>query len=58
MSEFFFMDGHAAYVWGSVGMCVFALWLEMMVLRHRRRSLSLRFQRGQLDDDAAWETLP
>jgi heme exporter protein D len=37
MTEFFAMGGHAWYVWGSYGVTLFALLLEVILLRNRAR---------------------
>eukprot|EP01036_Dinobryon_divergens_P014548 gene14548-19666_t len=31
------MGGHALYVWGSIGMCIAAVLVEVLLLDHRRR---------------------
>jgi len=38
MSEFFAMGGYARYVWGSYGMTLLLLLLEVILLRNRGRS--------------------
>ena len=37
MSEFFAMGGYAWYVWGSYGVTLLALLLEIVTLRKRAR---------------------
>ena len=51
MSEFFAMGGYGWYVWMSYGACAFAVVVEAIALRgRRRRALAL----ARLDDaDAA-----
>ena len=38
-ADFWAMGGHALYVWGSIGMCIAAVLVEMLLLDHRRREL-------------------
>jgi len=42
MSEFFAMGGYGLYVWGSYGVTAIALVAEIILLRHRRRTLLRR----------------
>ena len=50
-SDFFAMGGYALYVWGSFGMCFFAVALELLILRrHRRRTMRLLALRVAMDD--------
>jgi len=37
MSDFFAMGGYAWYVWGSYGMTLLALLVEVILLRNRAR---------------------
>ncbi|MCG9052198.1 heme exporter protein CcmD [Laribacter hongkongensis] len=56
-SDFFAMGGYALYVWGSFGMCFFAVALELLILRrHRRRTMRQLALRVAMDDagDQAW----
>jgi heme exporter protein D len=39
VSEFLWMGGYAAYVWGSVAACAIAMAVEVGALRRRRRAL-------------------
>ncbi|MDR2877960.1 MAG: heme exporter protein CcmD [Chromatiales bacterium] len=45
MAEFFAMGGYAFYVWGSFGVTVLALVVEVLLLRRRRRTLLRRASR-------------
>jgi heme exporter protein D len=45
-AEFFAMGGYALYVWGSFGVCVFAVAMEPFLL-NRRRSDILKTLRQQ-----------
>ena len=38
-AEFFAMDGRAFYVWGSFGVALLLMAVEVLVLRRRRRAL-------------------
>ena len=38
-ADFWAMGGHGLYVWGSIGMCIAAVWVEVLLLDHRRREL-------------------
>ena len=38
LADFVHMGGYALYVWGSVGLCVFALVAEQALLQRRTRS--------------------
>ena len=38
-SQFFAMGGYGLYVWGSLGMCVLVLLLEISQLSLRKRAL-------------------
>ena len=38
-ADFWVMGGHALYVWGSIGMCIAAVGVEVLLLDHRRREL-------------------
>ena len=37
MDEFFRMGGYGLYVWGSYGMTLAVMLVEMLAVRHRRR---------------------
>jgi heme exporter protein D len=54
MSEFLWMGGYAAYVWGSVAACALAMAVEVGALRRRHRALvrALRGVRRQDGGDA------
>lgn len=41
-AEFFAMGGYAQYVWGSVGVSVIALAVELSLLRQRRKGALLQ----------------
>jgi heme exporter protein D len=38
MTEFFAMGGYAFYVWGSFGATALAIFLEVLLVRARRRT--------------------
>jgi heme exporter protein D len=37
-SDFWAMGGYGLYVWGSLGVCLLALVVEVLLLDHRRRA--------------------
>ncbi len=37
-SEFFAMKGYALYVWGSYGIALLVLAVEIILLRHKRKT--------------------
>ena len=43
--EFFHMGGYALYVWGSYGVTLLVFVVELVLLRHRRRTLLRRLGR-------------
>ncbi|HBT31664.1 MAG: heme exporter protein CcmD [Pusillimonas sp.] len=45
-ADFFAMGGYGLYVWGSVGVTVAALILELFVLGQRRKSALSRIKRA------------
>lgn len=47
-AEFFAMGGYGLYVWGSVGVTVAALVLELLVLSRRRKSALLQIERQSI----------
>lgn len=51
-SEFFAMKGYGFYVWGSYGVALLALLLEIALVRHRRTITlqQLRLMRDAGDD--------
>ena len=48
MTEFFAMGGYGMYVWGSFGMCIVVMTVEVGLLAARRRAL-----RSEVDQPAA-----
>jgi len=50
-ADFWAMGGYGLYVWGSLGVCLLALALEVLVLDHKRRAL-IRTIRNQASADA------
>lgn len=46
MSEFLYQGGYAGFVWGAFGMTFGLLVAEVLLLRHRRRTIAARA--GQL----------
>lgn len=47
-AEFFAMGGYGLYVWGSVGVTVVALILELLLLGQRRKSALSRIKRESI----------
>lgn len=47
-AEFFAMGGYGLYVWGSVGVTVAALVLELFVLSRRRKSALSQIKRESI----------
>ncbi|MBK1672960.1 heme exporter protein CcmD [Ectothiorhodospira shaposhnikovii] len=45
MIEFLAMGGHAPYVWGSFGVALLAMVVEMVLLRQRRKAMNRRLAR-------------
>ena len=45
VSEFFFMGGYGFYVWASFGMTALLIALEIIYVKHQRRSTLRRLQR-------------
>ncbi len=43
--EWLFMDGHGVYVWISLLVCLVAILLETLVLRHSRQRAIARIQK-------------
>jgi len=43
-AEFFAMGGYAFYVWGSFGVCAFAVVIETILLIRRRTNLLLHLK--------------
>lgn len=43
--EFFAMGGYAFYVWGSFGVAALFLLVEVVMVRHRRRTIIQRLGR-------------
>jgi len=52
-SEFFAMKGYALYVWGSYGIALLAMIVEIILVRHKRK-LALQQLRLMRDADN-WE---
>jgi heme exporter protein D len=46
MQEFFAMGGYAFYVWGSFGVTAVLMFLEVVLLRQRKRQLLRRLGRS------------
>ncbi|OIR10779.1 heme exporter protein D (CcmD) [mine drainage metagenome] len=57
-SEFFAMNGYAFYVWGSYGVALFVLGIEIVLVRNRRKNAlrELRLMRDEMGDDRTGET--
>lgn len=45
LSTFLNQGGYAFYVWGAYGMAVLAISLEIILLRHQRKSILARIRR-------------
>ncbi len=45
MAEFFSMGGYALYVWGSFGAFALCVLIEVVVVRHRQRTIFQRLGR-------------
>lgn len=43
--EWFLMDGHGVYVWTSLLLCLLAVMLECLILRHSRQRAIARIQK-------------
>ncbi|OIR09469.1 heme exporter protein D (CcmD) [mine drainage metagenome] len=56
-SEFFAMNGYAFYVWGSYGVALFVLGVEILLVRNRRKNAlrELRLMRDEMGDDKTGE---
>ena len=48
--QFFAMGGYGLYVWGSFGMCILVLVVEVALLAARRRALESDTQSSFLDE--------
>ena len=57
-AEFFAMNGYAFYVWGSYGVALFVLGVEIVLVRNRRKNAlrELRLMRDEMGDDRTGET--
>lgn len=57
-SEFFAMNGYAFYVWGSYGVALFVLGVEIVLVRNRRKNAlrELRLMRDEMGDERTGET--
>jgi heme exporter protein D len=56
-ADFFAMNGYAFYVWGSYGVAVFVLGVEIMLVRNRRKNAlrELRLMRDEMGEDGTGE---
>jgi heme exporter protein D len=50
LGEFFAMGGYALYVWGSVGACALAMFVEPLLVLRRQRAIHNELAREQLAD--------
>lgn len=48
LGEFFAMGGYALYVWGSVGACALAMFVEPLLVMRRQRTIRQELLREQL----------
>jgi heme exporter protein D len=53
-ARFFNMGGYAFYVWGSFGVALGLMAVEVLLLRRRRKRLLLRVEK-QADKVKAWK---
>lgn len=58
-SEFFAMHGYAFYVWGSYGVALFVLGVEIVLVRNRRKNAlrELRLMRDEMGQDGTGEVV-
>lgn len=56
-SEFFAMNGYAFYVWGSYGVVLFVLGVEIALVRNRRKNAlrELRLMRDEMGGNGTGE---
>ena len=47
MGDFFAMGGYGFYVWGSFGVCIGAMLVEPLLVRHRRQQALRAIQQSQ-----------
>lgn len=57
-AEFFAMNGYAFYVWGSYGVALFVLGVEIVLVRNRRKNAlrELRLMRDEMGVDGTGES--
>lgn len=58
-ADFFAMNGYAFYVWGSYGVALFVLGVEIMLVRNRRKNAlrELRLMRDEMGEDGTGEAV-
>ncbi len=56
-STFFAMNGYAFYVWGSYGVALVVLGIEIVLVRNRRKNAlrELRLMRDEMDGNGTGE---
>jgi heme exporter protein D len=56
-SDFFAMNGYGFYVWGSYGVALFVLGVEIVLVRNRRKNAlrELRLMRDEMGEDGTGE---
>jgi heme exporter protein D len=54
-ADFFAMGGYALYVWGSFGVCVVSLALELFLLSRRHQAIVRSLRRHALAEKMDWE---
>ncbi|OHC90375.1 MAG: heme exporter protein CcmD [Sideroxydans sp. RIFOXYB12_FULL_59_6] len=53
ISEFFYMNGYAFYVWGSYGVTLLVFLVEIAMVRNRRKQALRQLRLMNDDGDAA-----
>ena len=53
ISEFFYMNGYAFYVWGSYGVTLLVFLVEVAMVRNRRKQALRQLRLMNDDGDAA-----
>ena len=58
-STFFAMNGYAFYVWGSYGIALFVIGVEIVLVRNRRKNAlrELRLMRDEMDGNETGEAV-
>lgn len=58
-SAFFAMNGYAFFVWGSYGVALFVIGVEIVLVRNRRKNAlrELRLMRDEMDGNETGEAV-